>query len=74
MKPTRPFIQIPREELFQMKGHCVHVTWQRNAGMRWILKEIDGERVRLETQRTQKSLWTEATAVCYSRKDEPKDS
>jgi hypothetical protein len=68
---TRPFIPIPADKLKHFKSRAVHVSWQRVAGMRWILKEIVGGRVRLETERTQKTLWTDASSLCYTRKSEP---
>ncbi len=67
----RPYVPIPLDKLPEMINLGVHVTWARQHGMSWILKEIQGSRVRLMAWKTGKDFWTDASSVCYTRKNEP---
>ena len=63
----RPLIRIPVEKLPEMIGHSVHAFWAQTHGMVWLLREIIGDRVRLETRKTNKTLYTGADQLCYTR-------
>lgn len=39
-------------------GCNYHTTWQINKAMRFVLKEIQGDDVRLYTRHTQSDFWT----------------
>lgn len=46
-------------------GCNYHTTWQRNKGMRFVLSEIKGDKVRLTTRNTGKDFWTNAADLIF---------
>ncbi len=50
-------------------GCNYHTTWQSNKAMRFILKEINGNRVRLITRNTKKDFWTNVSDLIFIETD-----
>ena len=48
----------PQEELRLVVGCNYHVKWSFSKAMRFVLREIKGDKVRLETRTTGKNFWT----------------
>lgn len=46
-------------------GCNYHTTWQSHKAMRFILKEIKGDKARLETRNTKKSFWTNTSDLIF---------
>jgi hypothetical protein len=46
---------IPEEYVIDRNYHCI---WQYNSGMRFILKEVKGDKVFLMTRGTRRAFWT----------------
>lgn len=42
-------------------GCNYHTTWQSNGRMRFILKEVNGDKARLITRNTRKDFWCKVT-------------
>lgn len=53
-------------------GCNYHTKWQSNKSMRFVLKEIDGDKVRLITRRTNKNFWTNASDLIFITTDHNK--
>lgn len=54
-------------------GCNYHTKWQSNKSMRFVLKEIQGDKVRLITRRTNKNFWTKASDLIFIETDHNKD-
>lgn len=46
-------------------GCNYHTTWQSHKAMRFVLKEINGDRVRLVTRNSKKDFWTDAKDLVF---------
>lgn len=46
-------------------GCNYHVTWQSHKAMRFVLKEIDGDRARLITRGSGKNFWTNVSDLIF---------
>lgn len=46
-------------------GCNYHTTWQKNKSMRFVLVEIKGLRVRLQTRNTHKDFWTNTRDLIF---------
>lgn len=46
-------------------GCNYHTTWQANRGMRFVLKEVKGDRARLQTRTTRKDFWTNVSDLIF---------
>lgn len=44
-------------------GCNYHTTWQAHKAMRFVLSEINGDKVRLSTRTTGKSFWTDKSSL-----------
>lgn len=51
-----PFIQV---------GCNYHATWQSNKAMRFVLKEVKGDKARLITRNSKKDFWTNVSALIF---------
>jgi len=50
-------------------GCNYHTTWQSNGRMRFVLKEIKGDKVRLTTRKTKKDFWTDKSSLIFIETD-----
>lgn len=48
-------------------GCNYHTTWQSNRAMRFILREIKGDRARLVTRNSKKNFWTNVNTLRFIR-------
>lgn len=46
-------------------GCNYHVTWQSHKAMRFVLKEVKGDRARLITRTTKKSFWVNVADLIF---------
>ena len=46
-------------------GCNYHTTWQKEKGMRFVLREIKGDKARLSTRRTGKNFWTNVSDLIF---------
>jgi len=46
-------------------GCNYHTKWQANKAMRFVLKEIKGDRACLATRTTQKNFWTNVSDLIF---------
>lgn len=46
-------------------GCNYHTRWQANKAMRFVLKDVKGNRARLITRRTKKDFWTDIKDLIY---------
>ena len=46
-------------------GCNYHTKWQSNKAMRFVLKEIKGDKARLATRITNKDFWTNVTDLIF---------
>lgn len=46
-------------------GCNYHVKWARSKAMRFVLKEINGDKARLITRRTHKDFWTDIKDLIF---------
>ena len=46
-------------------GCNYHTTWQSHRNMRFVLKEIKGDKAMLITRNTNKSFWTNASDLIF---------
>jgi hypothetical protein len=46
-------------------GCNYHTTWQSHKAMRFVLKEIDGDRARLITRGSGKNFWTNVSDLIF---------
>lgn len=46
-------------------GCNYHTSWQKYAGMRFVLSEINNDKARLETRTTKKSFWTDISDLIF---------
>jgi hypothetical protein len=46
-------------------GCNYHTQWQANKAMRFVLKDVKGNRARLITRRTKKDFWTDIKDLIY---------
>lgn len=69
------YIPIPREKLGDEMGHLIHLSWAtgRYHGCCWRLKQIDGDRIYVETPKTRKGRWAKASDACYTRLHQPQE-
>lgn len=52
------------EQILQI-GCNYHTTWQKNKGMRFVLKEIKENKARLVTRNTNKDFWTNVSDLIF---------
>ena len=64
IKKLRDANEEPSLPLRNKKGHLIiigcnyHTTWQSNHKMRFVLSEVEGDKVRLTTRVSRKSFWS----------------
>jgi hypothetical protein len=46
-------------------GCNYHTTWQSDKRMRFVLKEVVGQKARLATRRTRKDFWTNVSDLIF---------
>ena len=46
-------------------GCNYHTTWQKNKSMRFVLKEINGDKARLVTRHTRRDFWTKVSDLIF---------
>ena len=46
-------------------GCNYHTKWQRNKAMRFVLKEVRGDKARLVTRTTGKNFWTNVSDLIF---------
>jgi hypothetical protein len=60
------FVSIPTDKLSEMIGRPIHLRWA-NHGCVWILLEVEGEVIHLQTPKTDRILTARAVDACYTR-------
>lgn len=46
-------------------GCNYHTTWQKHKAMRFVLKEVSGNKARLITRNTEKDFWTNLDSLIF---------
>lgn len=46
-------------------GCNYHTKWQKNKAMRFVLKEVKGDRARLMTRTTNRDFWTDVSDLIF---------
>jgi hypothetical protein len=46
-------------------GCNYHTKWQKDKGMRFVLKEINGDKARLITRKTNRDFWTNVSDLIF---------
>lgn len=46
-------------------GCNYHTTWQTHKAMRFVLEEVDGNRARLSTRKTNREFWTKVSDLIF---------
>lgn len=67
---AEPLLPIPSTELPNFIGKRIHLSWAP-PGCTWVLKQIDGNTLYLETPKTKKKLTAHARDALYIRRYEP---
>ena len=52
-------------ETFIQIGCNYHTKWQKNRAMRFVLKEIKGDKARLVTRNSNKDFWTNVSDLIF---------
>ena len=55
---------MEKENLIQV-GCNYHTKWQSNKSMRFVLKEIKGDKARLITRNSRKDFWTNISDLIF---------
>ena len=55
-----------KEEAIKIVIGCnYHTTWQSKKGMRFVLKEVKGDKALLVTRRTERKFWTNLSDLIF---------
>lgn len=64
---TKPLLPIPYDQVPNLLNQQVHISWARNKGMVWYLREVQDNKVKLETRVSKKILIVNRNDLCYTR-------
>lgn len=59
----KPKIQLSESSI--VIGCNYHTKWQSNTRMRFVLKEVNGDKARLVTRNTNKDFWTNVSDLIF---------
>lgn len=65
-----PLTPIPVDELPEMLGKLIHLSWAHK-GCVWRLLKINGDQMELITPRTGRRRFAKVKDACYTRLHEP---
>jgi hypothetical protein len=70
---SAPLVPIPTDKAECLIGKLVHVRWAK-AGCCWRLLSISNGEAHLETPKTGRKLVVPIADLCYTRRDEPRET